>query len=116
MIITVVILIGCFSIGSMILVKVLYDQQFVRVEVPEFSRYLRFSDLDGYEYQSVSFRSGANTLQGYLFGFPSEQGLVVIAHGMGGGARVIWPDSVFVDQGWRSATIVLEHMPVMEIV
>lgn len=101
MIITVVILIGCFGIGSMILVKVLYDQQFVRVEVPEFSRYLRFSDLDGYEYQSVSFRSGANTLQGYLFGYPSEQGLVVIAHGMGGGAESDLAEILFfVDQGW----------------
>lgn len=50
----------------------------------------------------VSFKSGDNNLRGYLYGQGQDQGLVVVAHGLGGGADSYLPQiTYFVDQGWR---------------
>lgn len=90
-----------FSIGSMIFVKNLYDKQFPRLDKPEFSRYLRYSDVDGYDRTRVEFESGKNTLTGYIYGEGNEKGLVVIVHGLGYGAEAYLAETLyFVDHGW----------------
>ena len=94
-----------FSVISMVVVKVIYDGQF-----PRHSRHdetvtsaLRYTDLEtAYPRQLVSFESGINQLQGYVYGLHQDQGLVVVAHGLGGGADSYLPQiTYFVDQGWR---------------
>ena len=94
-----------FSIISMVLVIIIYNGQF-----PRYDRHdttvtvgLRYEDLDAqYSRSLVSFESGSNRLQGYVYGFNQEQGLVVVAHGIGGGADSYLPQiAYFVDQGWR---------------
>ena len=96
---TIVIL---FSVCSMVVVKTMYDRQFQRADKPRFSGYLTYGDVDGYDRRVVRFRSGGNTLVGYVYGEHNDKGLVVIAHGLGGGAESYLAETLyFVDNGWR---------------
>ncbi len=91
-----------FSVCSMVIVKTMYDKQFQRADKPKFSGYLRYGDVDGYDRRVVRFRSGDNTLAGYVYGEHNDKGLVVIAHGLGGGAESYLAETLyFVDNGWR---------------
>ncbi len=93
-----------FSIISMIFVKIIYDRQFPRFERYDetVTAYLRYSDLEpSYPRRLVTFKSGNNMLQGYVYGHENDKGLVVISHGLGGGADSYLPQiSYFVDRGW----------------
>lgn len=94
-----------FSVISMIVVTVIYNGQFPRYDKHDSSitAGLRYEDLESeYPRSLVSFKSGNNTLQGYVYGFDQNQGLVVVAHGLGGGADSYLPQiTYFVDHGWR---------------
>jgi len=91
-----------FSVYSMIIVRIMYDRQFCRFDKPKFSGYLRYGDIDGYDRKVVRFESGNNTLVGYIYGEENDKGLVVIAHGLGGGAENYLAETgYFVDNGWR---------------
>ena len=91
-----------FSIGAMILAKIIYDGQFPRVGAPEFSGYLRYGDVTGTPRTAVNFESGENTLRGYIYGAENTKGLVVISHGLGFDAEHYLPEVLFfVDHGWR---------------
>ena len=55
-----------------------------------------------YPRRNVSFYSGKNRLQGYIFGEENTKGLLVFAHGINSGhesymQEIVW----FVDNGWR---------------
>ena len=57
---------------------------------------------DRYPRRNVSFYSGKNRLQGYIFGEQNSKGLLVFAHGINSGhesyiQEIVW----MVDQGWR---------------
>ncbi len=91
-----------FSTGSMIFTKDFYDKNFPRFIEPKFSGYIQYSDVVGYDRTVVKFKSGKNTLTGYVYGEKNQKGLVVISHGQGYGAEVYLPQTLFfVDQGWR---------------
>lgn len=94
-----------FSVISMIVVKIIYDGQFPRYDRHDetISANLRYVDMEqAYPRGLVRFKSGDNTLQGYVYGMDQDMGLVVIAHGLGGGADSYLPQiSYFLDQGWR---------------
>ena len=94
-----------FSVISMVIVKFVYDGQFPRYERHDetVTAGLRYGDMVGaYPRSLVSFESGDNKLHGYLYGQNQNQGLVVVAHGLGGGADSYLPQiAYFVDQGWR---------------
>jgi alpha-beta hydrolase superfamily lysophospholipase len=94
-----------FSIISMIIVSVIYNGQFPRYERHDstITAGLRYEDLETeYPRSLVNFKSGNNTLQGYVYGNNQDQGLVVVAHGLGGGAdSYLSQITYFVDQGWR---------------
>lgn len=50
----------------------------------------------------ISFMSGKNKLQGYLYGLENTKGLVVISHGLGGGAEGYLAETMrFVDEGYQ---------------
>ncbi|MDP3305338.1 MAG: alpha/beta fold hydrolase [Erysipelotrichaceae bacterium] len=94
-----------FSIVSMIAVVFIYNGQF-----PRYDRYdttitasLRYDDIQAdYPRNLKSFMSGENVLQGYVYGEDHNQGLVVVVHGIGGGADSYLPQiKYFVDKGWR---------------
>jgi alpha-beta hydrolase superfamily lysophospholipase len=94
-----------FSIISMIIVSVIYNGQFPRYDRHDstITAGLRYEDLEmEYPRSLVNFKSGSNTLQGYVYGTNLDQGLVVVAHGLGGGAdSYLSQITYFVDQGWR---------------
>ena len=57
---------------------------------------------DRYERKPVSFFSGKNRLQGYLYGEGNRKGVLVFAHGIGAGhenyiGEILW----MVDHGWQ---------------
>ncbi len=101
---TVLTLLVLFAVLSMVGMKIIYDEQFGRFERPDpaISTELRYSDVAGlYPQELVTFYSGNNRLQGYLYHNPLSPGLVVVAHGMGGGADSYLPQIMyFLDQGW----------------
>ena len=101
-------IVGCillFSIISMVITIVVYSRQFPRYERHDMSvsAGLRYEDLrEQYPRRLVSFKSGTNRLQGYVYGMNQAKGLVVVVHGLGGGAdSYLSQITYFVDQGWR---------------
>jgi len=94
-----------FSVISITVVKFIYDGQFPRYDRHDdtVTASLRYSDLEAaYPRRLVQFESGANRLQGYVYGQEQNLGLVVVVHGLGGGAdSYLLQITYFVDQGWR---------------
>lgn len=94
-------LVLCLAV--MITVHVLLKQNFSRGEYSEYSVSYRYSHYeDGYPRTPVSFRSGKNTLRGYIYGGDNDKGLIVVSHGIGGGHEgyineIVW----FTEHGWR---------------
>ena len=87
---------------SFVMVHSMYSKNFVRAEIPEYSGWLQYDDLNGYDRTMVEFQSGDNLLTGYIYGEENTKGLVVIAHGLGGGAESYMAETVyFVDEGWK---------------
>jgi pimeloyl-ACP methyl ester carboxylesterase len=94
-----------FSVGSFIAVKTLHDRNFQRSDRPQFSAYLRYEDVPEYNRKIVQFKSGKNTLTGYIYGEGTEKGLIVLAHGLGAGAESYLPQIIyFLDKGWAVFT------------
>lgn len=90
-----------FSMGSMLFIRTIYDREFGRKDRAEFSGYLKFTDVEGYDREVVDFPSGENNLKGYLFGKGNDKGLLVLVHGLGGGAENYLDETLyFVDRGW----------------
>ena len=57
---------------------------------------------DSYPRRNVSFYSGKNRLQGYIFGEENTKGLVVFAHGINSGHESYMQEIAWlVDHGWR---------------
>ncbi len=92
-----------FIIASVIIVKVNFDNIFCRTAPSEYSVYLCYEDVkDEYERELMTFMSGENKLQGYLYGADNTKGLVVVAHGLGGGAESYLTETLyFVDHGYQ---------------
>ncbi len=90
-----------FSFISMTGIVFVFQTFFDRFDTN--TRYLTYGDVeDRYERSVIEFRSRKNYLKGYIYGEDNNKGLVVIAHGLGGGAENYLAESLyFVDQGWR---------------
>jgi pimeloyl-ACP methyl ester carboxylesterase len=103
--VSLVTLLFLFSVGSLIFSKVFYDDYFQRVNQPDYTGLLRYSDVSGYERTKVTFNSGETLLTGYIYGEENQKGLVVISHGLGYGAEDYLAETLyFVDHGWRVFT------------
>jgi dienelactone hydrolase len=100
--VSLVALLFFFSVGSMIFAKMFYDGHFQRLDEPKYTGLLRYNDVSGYDRIVVNFKSGKNTLTGYIYGENNQKGLVVISHGLGYGAEDYLAQTMyFVDHGWR---------------
>ncbi len=91
-----------FALTSMLVVHFVYSDQFGRADAPDRSFYLVYDDLAAhFPREVVHFQSGRNTLTGYLYGASNRRGLMVIAHGIGGGADSYLTEIAhFVEAGW----------------
>lgn len=91
--------------ASLIVVSINMNKQFRRYDYisPEFTTDYYYSHYEkDYPRKSLTFTSGENTLQGFIYGAENSKGLLVFAHGIGSGhehylKNIIW----FVDQGWK---------------
>lgn len=91
-----------FIIGSFLIVSYLFNSNFGRAEKRDVPTFLTYEDFEGFNQTVVEFKSGNNTLKGYIYGETNTLGLVVICHGLGGGAEnYICETKYFVDMGWR---------------
>lgn len=104
LIIIAVIIIIIFSAG-MAITSYLMGQNFSRGDYAD-PRYTADYYYEHYQEDypriEVSFKSGGNELKGFIYGGDNDKGLLVFAHGIGGGHEdymktLIW----FVDKGWR---------------
>ncbi len=100
---TALILLAVFIIAaSMTVTHILLKQNFSRGEYSKYTTDYRYDHYEGScPRRNVSFKSGENTLQGYIYGGDNTKGLVVFAHGIGGGhegyiSNIVW----LVDKGW----------------
>ncbi len=93
-----------FILVSLVATKRVYDAQFPRYDRPDEALSARFSyqDIeDEYPRTVVRFGSGRHTLQGYMYGAEHTRALVVVAHGLGGGADSQLSQIMhFVDNGY----------------
>ncbi len=93
-----------YILVSSVLTKIIYDQSFPRYQRHDDSinASVRYRDVEeDHPRTLVNFESNGNQLQGYLY--PNEEaiGLVVIAHGIGGGADSYMVYTTwFLEQGW----------------
>lgn len=93
-----------FSAG-MAITSYLMGQNFSRGDYgdPRYMTDYYYEHYSGdYPRTEVSFKSGGNELKGFIYGGNNDIGLLVFAHGIGGGHEdymktLIW----FVDKGWR---------------
>lgn len=92
-----------FSVISFVAIKINFDDIFARTVEKDLTASLRYEDVkDQYERELFTFASGENTLQGYLYGADNKKGLVVVSHGMGGGAENYFSESMyFVEHGYQ---------------
>lgn len=94
-----------FSVVSLIVVQMLFNDTFARTVPPEsgLTAHLLYEDVaEQYAREEVSFLSGENRLYGHLYGAGNPAGLVVISHGLGGGEGSYLSETMyFVDQGYQ---------------
>ena len=99
--------VATISIGAMIATHLIIKGQFGRGSYPSVpvADYYYDHYKEDYPRKSVTFTSGKNQLQGYIYGENNDLGLLVFAHGIGTGhegymQEILW----MVDHGWRVFT------------
>jgi len=95
-----------FIITSIIGVKNAMDSSFTKVERPDYTitaGIKNYEDIkDEYPRENISFYSNENKLTGYIYGSTNDKGLIVLAHGLGGGADDYLPQIMFfVNHGYQ---------------
>ena len=88
----------------LLLTHIIMKKRFYRGEYPKHPVPERFYEAyrDRYPRRSVSFLSGKNRLQGYVYGEENTKGLIVFAHGIGAGHETYIKELLWmVDHGWR---------------
>lgn len=103
--IVLLLLVLLFSVVSLIVVQMLFNDTFARTVPPEsgLTTHLLYEDVaEQYAREEVSFLSGENRLYGHLYGAGNPAGLVVISHGLGGGEGSYLSETMyFVEQGYQ---------------
>lgn len=93
-----------FFIISFIVDWFVYKGQFThadKIDTALYGGYFYEDFEDEYEQRIVNFKSGDNQLTGYIYGEESNKAIVVVAHGIGGGADSYFAqEKHFIDQGY----------------
>ncbi len=88
-----------FIITSIIGVKNTMDSSFTKVERPDYTITAGINNYEDiketYPRKNISFYSNKNKLTGYIYGSTNDKGLIVLAHGLGGGADDYLPQIMF---------------------
>ena len=100
----IIIAILIFSVLSMLGSSLVYGIMFARREITPDSLELCYEHINTDEFPRTEHRfvSGDNILQGYLYGEDNKNGIIIIVHGIGGGADSHLAETLdFVDRGWK---------------
>lgn len=104
LIIVAALLVVSFAAG-MIVTSVMMADNFSRGEYsdPRFTVDYYYEHYQAeYPRTEVEFKSGDNTLMGFIYGEDNDKGLLVFAHGIGSGHEAYMKELLwFVDNGWR---------------
>lgn len=102
-VIVIIVLLVCVLAAAQIITHIFLKQNFSRGEYSKYTPNYRYKDIrENYPRTNVSFKSGKNTLQGYIYGGENDKALLVFAHGIGWGHEVYLNTITwFVDNGWR---------------
>lgn len=104
LIIAAALLVVSFAAG-MIVTSVMMADNFSRGEYsdPRFTVDYYYEHYQAeYPRTEVEFKSGDNTLMGFIYGEDNDKGLLVFAHGIGSGHEAYLKELLwFVDNGWR---------------
>ena len=96
---------GAGAAGTMWYVRTSFRRMFGRVDKPETSVNIWYEDLQNVTRHKVKIMSGSRQLTGYLYGEPSDKGLVVICHGMNsGGEDNLFMATHLLEEGYRVFT------------
>lgn len=90
-------------VAAMLLTNRIMKQRFYRGSYPKGPTAERFYEAYAMRYprSPVSFHSGKNRLQGYIYGEGNARGLIVFAHGIGVGHETYIKELLWmVDRGW----------------
>ncbi len=94
-------LVAVFVIVSNVLCYIILSENFTRVNYPTLSSYPLIADFPELTRQTVTFESDGNILTGYIYGGGNAKGLVVISHGLGGGAdSYLIETQTFIEDGF----------------
>ena len=102
MVVAIIILI--LFVVALVITHLMMRANFGRGEYPTYPvvDYFYNHYKDAYPRRNVSFYSGKNRLQGYIFGEQNTKGLLVFAHGINSGHESYMQEIVWmVDHGWR---------------
>ena len=85
---------------------ILMNDNFSRGEYAKYTTKYSYNHYQkDYPRKNVSFKSGKNTLQGYIYGDDNSKGLLVFAHGIGSGhENYLSFITYMVDKGWKVFT------------
>lgn len=89
---------------SVVVTKILFNINFGKgSEIRSYSGYYIYDDVkDKYPREQVTFKSGENTLTGYIYAPENNKGLIVFAHGIGSYAdNYLTLQAAFIDLGYR---------------
>ena len=103
LIVTAAVIVTLYAVVSSVTAGYFLNEFFDRGELSRFSSHLRYYDIARrYDRTAVSFSSGKNILNGYIYGEENDKGLLIFSHGLGSGAED-YTDLIkyFVDDGWR---------------
>ena len=102
MVVAIILLI--LFVAALVITHLMMRANFGRGEYPTYPvvDYFYNHYKDAYPRRNVSFYSGKNRLQGYIFGEQNTKGLLVFAHGINSGHESYMQEIVWmVDHGWR---------------
>lgn len=90
-----------YCTASFCIVSCMFSLSFKRMDRAKYTVYPHYEDFDLMK-KPISFKSGKNTLNGYIFGENNHKGLVVLGHGLGGCHEDYLNEiALFVKNGWR---------------
>lgn len=91
-----------FIIASFMVVMLIYEGLFARVEEYEHHSFLCYEDMLNYKQREVSFESDVYSISGVIYGDNTEK-LVILAHGKGGsGEDMLAEACYFADNGYSA--------------
>jgi pimeloyl-ACP methyl ester carboxylesterase len=98
-------IIAAFNIVAFIGVNVAHNKVFSRADYDEYNTEYFYTydeiDTNKYKRETLSIKSGENTLAGYLYGKENRKGLIIISPGHRDASDIKLPEiTYFVDKGW----------------